>query len=106
VYIIYGVGYRKQTGRKISPVYFLPQSRMDYLKLVKVATRMLLDVVTVLEKKEVDYEIGCKCKDEPTAEALLKIIRNTLEDLPVLVKLKEENVVVIVPTPTSSPDAS
>lgn len=79
---------------------------MDYLKLVKVATRMLLDVVTVLEKKETDYEIGCKCKDEDTAKALSKIITATLEDLPVLVKSKEENVVVIVPTPTSSPDAS
>ena len=80
---------------------------MDYLKLVKVATRMLLDVIAVMEKKENDYEIGCKCKDKPTAHALAKLLMCTLQDLPVEVRGKEDNVVVIKPlTLLSYPDPS
>lgn len=70
---------------------------MDYLKLVKVATRMLLDLITVMEKKEADYEIGCKCKDSDTAKALAKLLLCTLQDLPVEVKTKEDTIVVIKP---------
>ena len=70
---------------------------MDYLKLVKVATRMLMDVITVMEKKETDYEIGCKCKDRPTANALAKLLLCTLQDLPVEIKTKEDTIVVIKP---------
>lgn len=80
---------------------------MDYLKLVKVATRMLLDVVAVLEKKETEYEIGCKCKDAETAKGLSGILSRTLQDLSVEVKAREDNVVVVVPlTPSSSHDPS
>jgi len=80
---------------------------MDYLKLVKVATRMLLDLITVMEKKETDYEIGCKCKDQPTAHALARLLMCTVQDLPVEVRGREDNVVVIKPlTPSSYPDPS
>lgn len=80
---------------------------MDYLKLVKVATRMLLDLITVMEKKEADYEIGCKCKDKPTAHALAKLLLCTLQDLPVEIKTKEDTIVVIKPlTLPSYPERS
>jgi len=77
---------------------------MDYLKLVKVATRMLMDVIAVFEKKETEYEVGCKCKDAETAKALAKILSSTLEELPVEVKTKDDTIVVIKPlTQPSSP---
>ena len=80
---------------------------MDYLKLVKVATRMLFDVINVLEKKETEYEIGCRCKDAETAKGLSGILSRTLQDLAVEVKAREDNVVVIVPLiPPSSPEPS
>lgn len=80
---------------------------MDYLKLVKVATRMLMDVIAVFEKKETVYEVGCKCKDAETATALAKILSSTLEQMPVEVKTKDDTIVVIKPlTQPSSPEAS
>jgi len=79
---------------------------MDHTKLLKVATRMLFDLVTVLEKKETDYEIGCKCKDTDVAQALHKLLANALQDCPVSVIIKEEIIVVAVPaTLSSSPEA-
>ena len=79
---------------------------MDHTKLLKVATRMLFDLVTVLEKKETDYEIGCKCKDTDVAQALHKLLANSLQDCPVSVIIKEEMIVVAVPaTLPSSPEA-
>ena len=47
---------------------------MDCLKLLKVATRMLFDVIAVMEKKETDYQVGCKCKDVDIAKALQKML--------------------------------
>ena len=77
---------------------------MDHVKLLKVATRMFFDLIAVLEKKESDYEIGCKCKDQDVAQALHKLLANALQDCPVSVIVKEELIVVIVPaiTQTSS----
>ena len=80
---------------------------MDYLKLIKVATRMLMDVIAVFEKKETVYEVGCKCKDAETATALAKILSSTLEEMPVEVKTKDDTIVVIKPLiRPSSPEAS
>lgn len=86
-------------------VYFLRKEYMDCLKLLKVATRMLFDVIAVMEKKETDYQVGCKCKDVDIAKALQKMLAVALEDCPVNVLIKDEMVVIIVPTP-SSPEAS
>jgi len=77
---------------------------MDHLKLLKVAVRMLLDVVVVMEKKEEDYEIGCKAKSSEVAESLKKLLAAALVDCPVQVIIKEETIVVI--TPSSCPEAS
>ena len=81
---------------------------MDFLKLLKVATRMFFDLVAVLERKETNYEIGCKCKDTDVAQALHKLLTATLQDCPVSVIIKEELIVVLVPavTPSSLPEAS
>ena len=80
---------------------------MDCLKLIKVATRMLFDVIAVMEKKETDYQVGCKCKDVEVAKALQKMLAVTLEECPVNVLIKDELVVIIVPEITpSSPEAS
>ena len=79
---------------------------MESVKIVKVATRMLLDVITVWEKKETDYEIGCRCKDTDIAKALHKLLTNALQDCPVSVVVKEDLIVVIVPlTQPSSPSS-
>lgn len=67
---------------------------------------MLFDLVTVLEKKETQYEIGCKCKDTDVAQALHKLLANALQDCPVSVIIKEEMIVVAVPaTLPSCPEA-
>jgi len=81
---------------------------MDCIKLLKVATRMFFDLVAVLEKKETDYEIGCKCKDTDVAQALHKLLAAALQECPVSVIIKEELIVVVVPavTPSSLPEAS
>lgn len=71
---------------------------MDAFKLVKVATRMLFDVINVLEKKETDFQVGCKCKDETIAKALQSMLALTLQDVDVDVLIKEEKVVVITPS--------
>ena len=75
---------------------------MDHLKLLKVATRMLLDVVTVMEKKEEDYEIGCKAKSGEIAANLKKLLSAILADFPVQVLIKEKTIVVITPQTSSS----
>ena len=77
---------------------------MDHLKLLKVATRMLLDVVTVMEKNETEYEIGCKAKSNEIAENLKKLLSAILVDCPVRVYIKEECIVIITPQ-TSSPSS-
>lgn len=79
---------------------------MDALKLVKVATRMLFDVCAVLEKKETDYQVGCKCKDVDIAKALQRMLAVALQDIEVNVLIKDEMIVVIVPSTPSSPEAS
>lgn len=71
---------------------------MDTFKLLKVATRMLFDVVNVLEKKETDFQVGCKCKDETIAKALQSMLALTLQDVDVDVLIKDEKVVVITPS--------
>lgn len=75
---------------------------MDHLKLLKVATRMLLDVVTVMEKNETDYEIGCKAKSYEIAESLKKLLSAILVDCPVRVIIKEECIVIVTPQISSS----
>ena len=77
---------------------------MDHLKLLRVANKMLFDLIAVLEKKETDFEIGCRCKDTTIAEALHKLLTNALQDCPVSVKVKEEIIVVV--TPPSSDEVS
>lgn len=81
---------------------------MDYLKVLRVAIRILMDVNNVLEKKESDFEVGCKCKDVDTAKSLQKMLAIALEDCPVSVIIKEETIVVVLPESTqpSSPLAS
>ena len=81
---------------------------MEALKLVKDANRMLFDVVNVLEKKETDFQVGCKCKDETIAKALQSMLALTLQDVDVDVLIKEEKVVVIIPSslkPESGPSS-
>ena len=73
---------------------------MDYLKVLRVAVRILMDVIAVFDKKETDFEIGCKCKDIETAKALQKMLGIALEDCPVQVILKEEMIVVVLPEST------
>jgi hypothetical protein len=65
---------------------------------------MLFDVIAVMEKKETDYQVGCKCKDVDIAKALQKMLAVALEDCPVDVLIKDEMIVVI--TQASSPEAS
>jgi len=77
---------------------------MEALKLVKVANRMLFDVVNVLEKKETDFQVGCRCKDETIAKALQSMLALTLQDVDVDVLIKEEKVVVITPS-SSKPES-
>jgi len=64
---------------------------------------MLFDVIAVWEKKESEYEIGCRCKDVEIAKALHKLLTNTLQDCPVSVMIKEEMIVVVVPLTQPSP---
>jgi len=73
---------------------------MDYLKVLRVAVRILMDVIAVFDKKETDFEIGCKCKDVETAKALQRMLAIALEDCPVQVILKEETIVVVLPEST------
>jgi len=75
---------------------------MDHLKLLKVATRMLFDVVVVLEKEETNYEIGCRAKSVEIAEGLKKLLSGALVDCPVQVIIKEESIVVVTPQTSSS----
>jgi hypothetical protein len=72
---------------------------MSGVQLLKVSTRMLLDLIRVMEMEEKDYELGCRCKDETTAEGLTKQLQNMLRDFPAVeVKVKEDNMTVsIVP---------
>lgn len=74
---------------------------MDPLKLLKVANRMLFDLITVLEKKETDYEIGCKCKNTEIAKALRSMLAVALHDISCKVLIKEDVIVVITPSPSS-----
>lgn len=73
---------------------------MDPLKLLRVATRILMDVVCVLEKKETVFEIGCKCNSVDIAKALQKMLAIMLEDCPLCVVIKEEKIVVVLPEDT------
>jgi len=75
---------------------------MDHLKLLKVATRMLFDVITVMEKEETDFEIGCKAKSLEIADSLKNLLSAALADCPVQVIVKDESIVVITPQTSSS----
>jgi len=74
----------------------------DSLKILKVATRMLMDFIVILEKKETVYEVGCKCKDDVISKALKKTLEMTLQDFPVSVIIKDETIVVILPEEIST----
>ena len=85
------------------------------LPLLKVSVRMLLDLLKVLEMGEQDYELGCRCKDEITAEGLARQLNHMIRDYPVSVKIKEDKTTVsIVPkhfttlpdSPSPSPTAT
>ena len=68
---------------------------MSGVQLLKVSTRMLLDLIRVLELDEKDYELGCRCKDETTAEGLAKQLGYMLRDFPVVeVKIKDDKTTV------------
>ena len=71
---------------------------MDSLKILRVATRMLFDVIVVLDKKETDFQVGCKCKDVVTAEALQGMLARTLQDVDVNVLTKDDTIVIITPS--------
>lgn len=75
------------------------------LPLLKVSVRMLLDLLKVLELGEQDYELGCRCKDETTAEGLVRQLGHMLRDFPAVeVKVKEDNITVsIVPATAETP---
>jgi hypothetical protein len=82
---------------------------MAELKLLRVGVRMLLDYLKVMDEKEDDFEIGCKCKDVFTAEALVKFLDATLKTFPATVSLKDGLIVVILPkkiSPASSENVS
>jgi hypothetical protein len=71
---------------------------MSGVQLLKVSTRMLLDLIRVMEADEKDYELGCRCKDETTAEGLARQLGHMIRDYPVSVKIKEDKTTVsIVP---------
>jgi len=76
---------------------------MDPLKLLRVATRILMDVVCVLEKKESVFEIGCKCNSVDIAKALQKMLAIMLEDCPLCVVIKDEKIVVVLPENSKQP---
>lgn len=76
-----------------------PGYRMSGVQLLKVSTRMLLDLIRVMEADEKDYELGCRCKDESTAEGLAKQLGHMVKDFPAVeVKVKDDKTTVsIVP---------
>jgi hypothetical protein len=67
---------------------------------------MLLDLTKVLDDKETDYKIGCRCKTEEAAEGLARQLDNMLRDyLELRVKIEEDKVsVVIVPAAENTPE--
>lgn len=69
---------------------------MSGVQLLKVSTRMLLDLIKMLEAGEKEFELGCKCKDETTASGLLRQLSHMIRDYPVETKIKEDGVTVVV----------
>lgn len=76
------------------------------LPLLKVSLRMIFDLVKVLDDKETDFKIGCRCKNEEAAEGLARQLDNMLRDyLELRVKIEEDKVsVVIVPAAENTPE--
>ena len=65
------------------------------LQLLKVSTRMLLDLIKVFDTEEKDFEIGCRCKDEAAAEGLETQLLLFVSNIPeVEVKVKEDKLTV------------
>jgi len=67
---------------------------------------MLFDLITVLEKKETNYEIGCKCKNMEIAKALRSMLAVALHDISCVVLIKDDVVVVITPSSVSVTESS
>ena len=63
--------------------------------LLRVATRMLIDLLKVLDEDKSGYEIGCKCKTEDVAHDLRGLLTSMLHNFAVLVSIKEETIVII-----------
>jgi len=77
------------------PLPELPKEVPQDLKVLRVAIRMLMDYAKVMTDGTRGYEIGCKCKDEFIAQALVKVIKCAVGSLPSVVTCGGDNVVVI-----------
>jgi len=82
---------------------------MESLKLLRVATRILMDVVVALERDlsgaAPDFEIGCRCKSIEVAMPLQRMLAGALADIDVRVAIKDDTIVIVTPRP-SYPGAS
>ena len=65
------------------------------MKIHKVALRMLIDYIKVLDEEKHDFEIGCRCKDAEIAVKLHSFLMLTLSHFPCIVDIKEETIVFI-----------
>ena len=77
------------------PLPEMPKEVPLDLKVLRVAIRMLMDFAKVISEGTRGYEIGCKCKDEFIAQALVKVIKGAVGSLPCIVSTGGDNVVVI-----------
>lgn len=73
----------------------MPKEVPQDLKVLRVAIRMLLDYSKVMTEGTRGYEIGCKCKNEFIAQALVKVIECAVGNLPSVVTCGGDNVVII-----------
>ena len=77
------------------PVPEMPKEVPQDLKVLRVAIRMLMDYAKVMTDGTRGYEIGCRCKDEFIAQALVKVIESAVGSLPCVVTTGGDNVVII-----------
>ena len=80
------------------PLPEMPKEVSRQHKVLRVAVRMLMDFLKVLNEQTRGFEIGCKCKDEHVAAELAKIIEVCVGDLPCIVSCSGYNTVVIKDT--------
>lgn len=68
---------------------------MPEKNLLRVATRMLIDYLKVLDEEKENYEIGCRCKSPEIAVALQELLGNMLGKFPANLSIKDECIVII-----------